>query len=130
LRQQSFVGLDGHRELAERAIAWFDKAIAANSYYPYPHCGKGMCLDWLGRAEEGAACFQRALALDPNGARTMTYLGWHYFQIKDYEASRQWLQKSLSLTQDERVNPMAWPYLMLTEEKLKEQNSTPPPRSP
>ena len=126
LRQQSFAGLEGYQELARRAMTWFEKTIKLNPHFPYPHSGYGMCLDWLGRTKEGEASFQRARELDPNGARTLAYLGWHYFQLKDYETSRRWLERSLSLNQDEKINPMALPYLRLVDAKLGEDRSGAP----
>ena len=107
--------------------SWFAKAIQLNPYLPYAQAGFGMCLDWLGRPQEAELRFKLAVKLDPNGARTLAYLGWHYFQVKDYENAKKWLQFSLHLSQDEKINPMASPYLKYVEEKLNEAGGTAPP---
>jgi O-antigen ligase len=125
LRQQSFAGLDGYQALAERAMIWFDYAQKLNPYLPYASAGYGMCLDWLGRSKEAEAYFKRAEQLDPNGARTLAYVGWHYFQVRDYPTAKKWFEWSLRLSSDPKINPMVEPYLKLIKEKLEGSGAAP-----
>jgi hypothetical protein len=120
LRLQSFAGMEGYKELAERAMSWFRGAMKLNSYLPNAQTGYGMCLDWLDRAEEAAQYFKRAEELDPNGARTLACIGWHYFQLKDYEKAKNYLEQSLRLSSDEKINPIARPYLERINTKLSD----------
>jgi tetratricopeptide (TPR) repeat protein len=80
-----------------------------------------MCLDWLNRNDEAAPFFDRADLLDPNGYFTAANIGWHYMQLRDYAAAREWLLRSLRLQWLE--NPIAKSYLELAEQKLAENAS-------
>ena len=118
LRDKSLQGAPGHNELAHEAIAWFQKAIELNRYSTSGFIGRGMCLDWLGEHKEAANDFEKARALDPNGYFTQAYLGWHYFQVEDYSAAQQWLERSLGLMPDAKLNPVPHSYLKLIADKL------------
>ena len=83
-----------------------------------------MCLDGLGRTKEAEPYFQRAGELDPHGARTASYLGWHQFQLEDFASARQWFEKSLQLSSDQKINPLAQPYLKLIQDKIGGGTST------
>ena len=62
-----------------------------------------MCLDWLDRHAEAGPFYRRAEALDPNGYFTVANIGWHYVQVGDYLAAREWLERSLRLEWNENV---------------------------
>lgn len=112
-------GVGGYKAAAEEALTWFEKSAALNPYLPSGPIGVGRCLDWLGRHDDAEASFKRAGQVDPNGYLTMAYLGWHYFQREQFGQSREWLEKSLALMPDEKVNPIPHSYLKTIAEKLK-----------
>ncbi|MBK7997646.1 MAG: O-antigen ligase family protein [Verrucomicrobia bacterium] len=116
--ERSLQGADGYKELAGQAIQWFERGAQLNPYDPHGWIGKGRALDWLGKHDEAAASFKKAEALDPNGYYTAAYLGWHYFQISNYDVAKQWLEKSRSLMADAKVNPIPHSYLKEIAERL------------
>jgi len=127
LRMQSFVGLPGYERLAENAMEWFRRSMKLNPYDPQSRIGYGMCLDWLGRREEAGPYFEDvSKRIDPNHFRTMSFVGWHYFQLQDYVTAKKWFEKSMNLHYHYESNSNAWTYLRLTNEKLAERNSQPP----
>jgi len=79
----------------------------------------GMCLDWLGRHNEAAPYFEKALNLDPNDYYTMAHQGWHFFQTGDYGRAKEWFERSVKLEMywHKRI---ASRYLPIVERKLKE----------
>ena len=125
LRERSSQGMDGYKDLARQAIEWFKKNIELNAYDPHGFIGLGRCLDWIGEHKESANAFKQAEALDANGWLTQAYLGWHYFQVEDYATARQWLEKSLSMMKDEKLNPVPYFYLAKIDEKQKKQGAAP-----
>jgi len=116
-RDRSLEGPEGYKELARQGIEWFQKGAALNPYNPHNFIDQGRCLDWIGEHQAAAALFKQAQAIDPNGWLTHAYLGWHHFQIDDYPAARQWLEQSQRLMPDEKLNPVAYSYLRLINEK-------------
>lgn len=119
LLDRSQQGVAGYKAAAEEAVTWFQKSAALNPYLPYGPIGMGRCLDWLGRHDEAEASFKRAEQLDPNGYLTMAYVGWHYFQREQFSQAREWLEKSLALMSDEKVNPIPHSYLKTIAERLQ-----------
>ena len=89
------------------AITWFDRSLAANPHYVYSALGRGMCLDWLGRDDEGARDFARAARLDPEGFYTLAFRGWHEMQLGNDAKARELFEASLG----RQVNPIARSYL-------------------
>jgi len=81
----------------------------------------GMCLDWLDRFAESGPYYRRAESLDPNGYFTVAHIGWHYFQVMDYLAAREWLERSLRLEWSENV--IGHSYLDLVDQRLAETAS-------
>jgi O-antigen ligase len=120
LRELSFQGQSGYRWLAEAAIEWYRRSLAANPHDPLPHVGMGRCLDWLGRHTEAEEAFKAALKVDPNGYYTVAYMGWHHVQVGDYAQAKQWLERSLRLYP--RDNPVAANYLRIIEERTQNQS--------
>ena len=119
LRAQSFAGDPGYELLARQAMEWFQRAIRVNPHDAYSYLRYGMCLDWLGRHQESAAHFRRAVELDPNGYFTSALLGWHYYVIGDYVLAKIALEKSLKLRW-RQGNPIAENYHDLVMKKLTE----------
>ena len=63
----------------------------------------------------------RAEPLDPNGYFTIANIGWHYFQVGDYPAAREWFERSLRLAWNN--NAISQNYLDLVEQRLLENAS-------
>ena len=83
-----------------------------------------MCLDWLGRHAEAEPYYLEAENRDPNGNYVVGYIGWHYVQIGDYPAARQWFIRADKLSSGTAVNPMVRSYLTeVCEPKLQERAS-------
>ena len=116
LRLQSWQGEEGFRDIAVNAIDWFKRAAALNPYDPYPLLREGMCLHWLGRHEQAAPLFDRALALDPDSYYTHAHLGWHYTQLKQWDKAKESFDTSLDLNSTH--NPIATAYLKIVEQKI------------
>lgn len=116
--ERSQQGAEGYQELAGQAIQWFGHGAQLNPYDPHGWIGKGRALDWLGKHDEAAASFEKAEALDPNGYHTAAYLGWHYFQISNYDVAKQWLEKSRTLMSDAKANPIPHSYLKEISQRL------------
>lgn len=118
LRMQSWRGLSNYREPAQQAISWFQKAGELNQYDPWAPLRLGMCLDWLGRTGEATPYFKRALDLDLNNYAVLAHVGWHYFQLEDYNGAKHWFERSLYLTWDPARNPIAHAYLAIINERF------------
>lgn len=116
LRHRSFDAPLDWKPLAEEALLWLERGAALNPLDPYFLGRRGMCLDWLDRPAEALACFQQALALDPNHYYVRALLGWHFFQTGEFPLALSWFEKSLALNW--RTNPLADTYLALTRQRL------------
>jgi hypothetical protein len=118
LRLQSFVGQPGYEALGEKALSWFQTAIALNPYSPLPELGRGMVLHWLKRAGEAGPAFDRARRLDPNGYFTLARAGWHEFQVERYEAAIALLYQSQNLCNDTNRNPLPFFYIDVARQRM------------
>ena len=108
---------------------WFKKATELNRYDAQARIGLGMCLDWLGRHEEASPYFKQAYQLNPNHYSVSADVGWHHFQIQDYAAAKRWLEQSVNILYDTKINSNAWTRLRLAKEKLASSTNQPaPPR--
>jgi O-antigen ligase len=110
-------------KLAAVARDWYERSLGLNPFDGYSCLRIGMCEHWLGRPETTEDWFQKARALDPHGYFMLAHVGWHYFQLEQYEQARAFLLQSLE--QRPNDNPVAETYLEKTEEKLKEKKSPP-----
>jgi O-antigen ligase len=120
-RIQSFDGGENYAALAHQALDWYGCSRQLNPHEGYSFLRTGMCLDWLGRHVEAAPFFSAAEIRDPNGYYMTANIGWHFVQIGDYGAARQWFIRSLKL--DNR-NQTAQNYLTgVCQPKLIEQAS-------
>lgn len=126
--QSSAGDLDSYQAQAETAIRWYARAMKLNPFDGHNYLETGLCLDWLDRHAEAGPFYRRAEALDPNGYFTVANIGWHYFQIGDYLAAREWLERSLRLEWDE--NTIGHSYLDLAEQKLVQNASGKSPLPP
>jgi O-antigen ligase len=118
LRLQSWRGLSNYRQPAQEAMTWFQTAAALNPYDPYAPLRLGMCLDWLDRQAEATPYFKRAYELDQNSFNVLAHVGWHYFQLEDYPAARDWLERSLHMAWDPVRNPVAHAYMAIINERF------------
>jgi tetratricopeptide (TPR) repeat protein len=96
-RMQSLDGGDNYAELAQKAVDFYAQGIRLNPHDAYCQLRLGMCLDWLGRHEEAEKYYTAAEARDPNGNYVVAYIGWHYVQIGDLAAARQWFIRANKL---------------------------------
>ena len=119
-RTESLDGGDNYVDLANHANEWYAKAIRLNVYDGYNYLRTGMCLDWLGQHDTAAPWYSKAELYDPNGYYMVNNIGWHYVQISDFSAARQYFLRSLKLN---NVNPMAQNYLQICEDRMKDRAS-------
>ena len=117
-RTQSKEGGDDYRELADKALFWFGRALKLNPWDGYSFLRYGMCLDWLERTTESPPYFDKAEQLDPNGYFILANIGLHYVQIRNYAAARAWFERSRKLQWEN--NPIAQNYLQIANRKLLE----------
>ena len=120
-RALSWTGTDKHQTQAKEALQWFQRALALNKWDVNSYIRCGMCLDWLGKHDEAAPYFRRALELDPNHWYARAMMGWHEFQLDNFKEARDWMEKSLILNWIN--NPIARTYLELSEKKIREQGA-------
>jgi O-antigen ligase len=107
-----------YRDLATRAMEWFNRSSKLDPWNAYNFANYGWCLDWLGKENDSAPYFDKANQLDPNGYFTLGMVGMHYFEIGNLPASRPWFERSLRLQWID--NPISKTYLQLANQKLME----------
>ena len=122
--QRSFDAGVGIEADAERATNWFARAITAHRYLGYAWLGRGMALDWMGRTNESLAFFQKGLELDPNGARSLACMAWHYLQLRDYREARKWCERSLNIIHEPRIRPNPATLMRLIDERTKDETAS------
>ncbi len=120
-RMQSFEGTADYAQQAKTAMDWFARVKALDKFYANADLRTGMCLDWLDRHAESEKFYSEAERLDPNGYFVADNIGWHYVQIGDYAAAREWFQRSLRLNWIENV--AAENYLDWIKQKMIENAS-------
>jgi len=120
-RIQSFEGGPDYAAQAETAMRWYARARQLNPHDGYNDLRTGMCLDWLDRHVEAGPFYRAAEQLDPNGYFTVANIGWHYVQVGDYPAAREWFERSLQLEWQENI--IGRSYLDWVEQKLVENAS-------
>ena len=119
-RTESFAGGETSAAAGQKALLWYAQARRLNPHDGYSFLRAGMCLDWLGRFGEAEPFYQQAEQRDPNGYYMMANIGWHYVQLGDYAAAKEWFTRSLTLQGD---NPIARNYLVICETRLASQAS-------
>jgi tetratricopeptide (TPR) repeat protein len=117
-RVESQDGDPGYRELAEEAMEWFGRTMKLDRWDDSSYSRYGWCLDWLGRKGESGPYFNKAMELDPNGYYTVAGLGLHYVETGDYAAAKRCFERSMRLQWP--ANPIAYTYLQITDNKLRE----------
>ncbi len=96
-RTQSLDGGTNYVELAQSALSFYAQGIRLNPADAYGPLRSGMCLDWLGRHAEAEPYYAAAEARDPNGNYIVANIGWHFVQVGDYAAARQWFMRANKL---------------------------------
>lgn len=114
---QGQAGVD-YKQLAQRAMDWFQKSIRLNPWDSRPYAGMGWCLDWLDRQSQSGPYFSRAEELDPNNYYNVNNIGLHYVQLQDYAAAKPWFERSLRLSL--RDNPIAQNFLTICVSRMEE----------
>jgi O-antigen ligase len=117
-RALSWTGTDKYESQAKEALRWFQRSLALNKWDVNSYIRCGMCLDWIGKHDEAAPYFARALEMDPNHWHPRAMMGWHAFQLDRFQEARDWMQKSLTVNSFN--NPLALTYFELSEKKLRE----------
>jgi len=98
-RVQSLDGGDNYAELAQKALQFYRQGIRLNPHDAYCRLRAGMCLDWLGRPAEAEKYYLEAESRDPKGNFVVANIGWHFVQVGDYPAARQWFMRACKLSE-------------------------------
>jgi tetratricopeptide (TPR) repeat protein len=117
-RIQSHEGGEDYKDIAAKAMVWFQRGMKLNPWDGYNFLRYGWCLDWIGRQNESGPYFTKAEQLDPNGYFTMANIGLHYIDLHDFAAAKPWFLRSLEL--EYQVNRIARMYLPIVNRKLLE----------
>lgn len=119
LRTEAWERQPGYQETAEEAMTWFERAWRLNPYDGYARLRYGMCMDLLGERQQATRYFLRALELDPNGAFTLSHVGWHYCQLEEWEKALNYLQQAA----DKRFvdHTMTLIFLQLAKDRIAEK---------
>lgn len=119
LRTEAWDRQPGYQPKAEEAMTWFERAWRLNPYDGYARLRYGMCLDLLGDRRSATRYFLRALELDPNGAFTLSHVGWHYCQLEEWETARGYLQQAAE--KPDVDHSMTLIFLQLAKDRIAEQ---------
>src|ERR1044071_3104602 len=117
-RVQSHEGAENYKELAAKAMDWFQRGMTLNPWDGYNFLRYGWCLDWTGRQNESDPYFSKTEGLDPNGYFTMASIGRHFLELSDFAAAKPWFERSLLL--EWRDNPVAQQNLSIVNRRLLE----------
>jgi len=85
------------KKVALEAIEWFERGIALNRFDTHNYIRLGMCLHLLDRKEEAERYFKQAMAVDPNNHFVAAYVGWHYYDRRQFEVAKGWFERSLQI---------------------------------
>ena len=97
-RIQSQDGGHNYAELAQKAFNFYAQGIRLNPDDAYCRLRSGMCLDLLERHAEAEHYYAEAESRDPNGNYVVAFIGWHFVQVDDYPAARQWFMRACKLS--------------------------------
>ena len=117
-RIRSMDGNPNYAELGQSALEWYARGAVLQPFASDFPLGRGIALDFLDRHDEAATAFALAERLDPNGAFTAAYVGWHHVQTGNYAAARPWFVRALML--DQLNTPMATRYLDIVDRRMRE----------
>lgn len=94
----SLEGGENYVQLAQLALKFYGQGIRLDPQDAYCRLRYGMCLDWLGRHAEAEPYYSEAEKRDPNGNFVVANIGWHFLQVRDYAAARQWFMRAGKLS--------------------------------
>jgi tetratricopeptide (TPR) repeat protein len=121
-RTQSLDGGENYVKLAQTALGFYAQGIRLNPHDALCQLCSGMCLDWLEHHADAEKYYETAESLDPNGNFVVSNIGWHYVQMGDYAAARQWFMRANTLAN--WSNDTSKNYLLeICEPKLMEKAS-------
>ncbi len=115
-RAQSWESGANYRELAQKAMHWYEITMKLDPFDPYGYLRYGMCLDWLDQADKSWPYYDKANQLDPNGYYMVANVGWHFVQAGNYAAARAWFERSIHLQW--QGNDIARNYLEIVNQRL------------
>jgi len=87
----------------DEAIAFADRAIAANPNYADAYLRKGRALLEIGRAKEALRVYQQARALDPLSAVILTNLGYTQIALGDRVGARKTMEANMRWNPDSPI---------------------------
>jgi len=117
---RSLNGDEDYADQANQALSYYTMSAKLNMHDPDSRVRSGSCLDWLGRHDEAEKLFSEAELRDPNGDFVAGNIGWHFMQVGDYSAARQWFIRANKLGR----NPTAQSYLYdVCQPKLLDRGS-------
>lgn len=129
-RKISWQGNDNYQETCEKAISWFQRALAANPLDAFACARLAMCLDWLGRHSQAEKWMKRTEELDGNNHYLVAIKGWHLMQLANYEEKRDNLEAACKLYDTAfqtflsscrlQINSFAQPYEAIAKRKVDE----------
>jgi len=114
-------GGTNYMELGQKALDYYALGLRLNPVDAYCQLRSGMCLDWLGRSPAAEKFYAAAEERDPNGNFVVANVGWHYVNVGDYAAARQWFLRANKL--GVWRNEMSKNYLGICEPKLVDKAS-------
>jgi tetratricopeptide (TPR) repeat protein len=84
---------NGYASHVEKARSDFDQAVQLDGQNPWAWIGKGDVQTWLKRADEAAACYEQALALDPFfDIAQQRLIGLYTMEARRQAKAKQWTQ--------------------------------------
>ncbi len=96
-RMQGQSGETNADAAAQLALDCYARGSRLNPHDAYCPLRSGMCLDLLGRHTGAEKFYSAAETLDPNGNYIVGSIAWHYLQIGDLSAARQWFIRANKL---------------------------------
>lgn len=89
-----------HKDAAECAQAWLERAIERNPQFKQAHFELGVLKEELGRKDEAIAHYRRAIELEPEFLPALRNLALLYFERKDTKNTREMVQRALKVEKD------------------------------
>lgn len=89
-----------HKEAAQCAQAWLEKAIERNPQYERAVFELGVLHEEQGRQDQAIECYRRAVAIEPSFLPAMRNLALLYFERRDQKATREWVKLALAHERD------------------------------
>ncbi|MFO1011342.1 MAG: tetratricopeptide repeat protein [Planctomycetota bacterium] len=89
-----------HKEAAQCAQGWLERAIERNPNFMQGHFELGVLKEELGRKDEAIVHYRRAIELDPDFLPALRNLALLYFERKDVKNTRDMVDRALKLEKD------------------------------